>query len=87
MTLEHTTDARMTGVQMGWMALAPFSAGMRHDAVVINCSRKEPSMQVTTIGHDLAKNVFQVHGISSDGDVAFNRALRRSQVLSFFERL
>ena len=36
-------------------------------------------MQVTTIGLDLAKNVFQVHGIDEDGEVAFNRALRRAQ--------
>jgi len=43
-------------------------------------------MQVTTIGLDLAKNVFQVHGITDDGNVAFNRALRRAQVLSFFEK-
>ena len=44
-------------------------------------------MQVTTIGLDLAKNVFQVHGIDEHGEVAFNRALRRGQVLAFFERL
>ena len=44
-------------------------------------------MQVTTIGLDLAKNVFQVHGIDDHGEVAFNRALRRAQVLAFFERL
>lgn len=44
-------------------------------------------MQVTTIGLDLAKNVFQVHGITNDGNVAFKRALRRAQVLSFFEKL
>ncbi len=44
-------------------------------------------MQVTTIGLDLAKNVFQVHGITDDGKVAFNRALRRAQVLTFFESL
>lgn len=44
-------------------------------------------MQVTTIGLDLAKNIFQVHGITDNGEVAFNRALRRSQVLSFFEGL
>ena len=34
-------------------------------------------MQVTTIGLDLAKNIFQVHGIDDHGEVAFNRALRR----------
>jgi transposase len=44
-------------------------------------------MHVTTIGLDLAKNVFQVHGITADGEVAFNRALRRAQVLPFFESL
>ena len=44
-------------------------------------------MKVTTIGLDLAKNIFQVHGITDNGEVAFNRALRRSQVLPFFENL
>jgi transposase len=44
-------------------------------------------MQVTTVGLDLAKNVFQVHGITENGEIAFNRALRRAQVLTFFERL
>ncbi|KDB05134.1 hypothetical protein U879_03100 [Defluviimonas sp. 20V17] len=33
-------------------------------------------MQVTAVGLDLAKNVFQVHGITSDGKVVFNRPLR-----------
>ena len=44
-------------------------------------------MQVTTIGLDLAKNVFQVHGITQDDEVAFNRPLRRAQLLSFFSKL
>ena len=44
-------------------------------------------MQVTTIGLDLAKNIFQIHGITSDGTVAFNRSLRRAQLLAFFEKL
>ncbi|SMC14779.1 IS110 family transposase [Roseovarius aestuarii] len=44
-------------------------------------------MQVTTVGLDLAKNIFQVHGITADGTVAFNRALRRAQLLEFFEKL
>ena len=44
-------------------------------------------MQITTIGLDLAKNVFHVHGVTEDGQIAFNRPLRRSQVLTFFERL
>ncbi len=44
-------------------------------------------MQVTTIGVDLAKNIFQVHGITDSDEVAFNRPLRRAQVLPFFARL
>ena len=44
-------------------------------------------MEVSTIGLDLAKNVFQVHGISSDGDVVFNRSLRCASLLTFFEKL
>lgn len=38
-------------------------------------------------GLDLAKTVFQVHGVSADGDVVVRRQLRRSQVLAFFEKL
>jgi transposase len=44
-------------------------------------------MQVTTIGVDLAKNIFQVHGITESDEVVFNRPLRRAQVLPFFARL
>ena len=44
-------------------------------------------MRITTIGIDLAKNIFQIHAETSDGKVVFNRALRRSQVLAFFEKL
>lgn len=42
-------------------------------------------MQVTTIGLDLAKNIFQVHGVSEDGTVLFSRSIRRAQLLRFFE--
>ena len=44
-------------------------------------------MQVTTVGLDLAKNIFQVHGITADGSVASNKSLRRAQLLQFFETL
>lgn len=43
-------------------------------------------MQVTTIGLDLAKNIFQVHGVREDGSVAFNKPVRRAQLLKFFEK-
>jgi transposase len=44
-------------------------------------------MKITTIGLDLAKNVFQVHGIDAAGEVVVRRALRRGQMLAFFSKL
>jgi len=44
-------------------------------------------MQISTIGLDLAKNVFQVHGVDAAGDVVLRRKLRRGEVLIFFSRL
>ena len=43
--------------------------------------------EITTIGLDLAKNVFQVHGIDQAGDVVVRKQLRRAQVLGFFAGL
>ena len=40
--------------------------------------------QVSTIGLDIAKSVFQVHGVAEDGAVVVRRQLRRTQVLAFF---
>ena len=44
-------------------------------------------MQVTTIGLDIAKNVFQVHGIDAAEKVVVRKQLRRRQVLEFFKAL
>ena len=44
-------------------------------------------MQVTTMGIDLTKNVFQVHGVDASGKVVVRKALRCSQLLPFFEDL
>jgi transposase len=44
-------------------------------------------MQVTTIGLDLAKSVFQVHAVDAAGRVVIARALRRGQMLAFFAKL
>ncbi len=44
-------------------------------------------MQITTVGLDLAKRVFQVHAVDASGGVVVRKALRRSQVLPFFTRL
>src|SRR3989304_1560132 len=58
-----------------WVLLKP------HDS-------EEPIMQaVTTIGLDIAKSVFQVHGIDAEGNVLIRRQLKRRYVLAFFQKL
>lgn len=44
-------------------------------------------MTITTIGLDLAKNVFQVHGVDGRGMTALRKQLRRDQVAAYFARL
>jgi len=44
-------------------------------------------MTITTIGLDLAKNVFQVHGADAEGRPVLQRQLRRSEVRRFFANL
>ena len=43
-------------------------------------------MEITTIGLDLAKNVFQVHAVDAAGDVVVRKTLRRAQLLPFFAK-
>src|ERR1700720_1713038 len=45
------------------------------------------TMKITTIGIDLAKNVFQVHGIDERGKAVLRKQLRRAQVAVFFGNL
>ena len=42
---------------------------------------------ITTIGLDIAKSVFQVHGIDAEGNVITRRQLKRRYVLVFFQKL
>jgi len=44
-------------------------------------------MQISTIGLDLAKNVFQVHGVDEVGKLTITRRLRRGQLIGFFKKL
>ena len=41
-------------------------------------------MKITTIGLDLAKSIFQVHGVDAAGQAVVRKSLRRSQMLPFF---
>ena len=65
---------------------------MRHQCARLvfseNHQEREPSMsEITTIGLDLAKHVFQVHGVDAEGTTVLRKRLRRNQVLAFFSRL
>jgi len=42
---------------------------------------------ITTIGFDIAKSVFQVHGVDAAGEVVIRRQLKRRSVLAFFQKL
>src|SRR5665811_600602 len=42
---------------------------------------------ITTIGLDIAKSVFQVHGVDAQGQVIIRRQLKRRYVLAFFQKL
>ena len=53
--------------------------------VAIESHQGAIDMQVTTIGLDIAKNVFQIHGIDAAEKVVVRKQLRRSQVLAFFK--
>lgn len=67
---------------MGWTA--PDGIKECQTGVVSNQAR-EPSVQkASTIGLDLAKNVFQVHGADEAGAVVFRIKLRRDKLLAFF---
>jgi transposase len=44
-------------------------------------------MEIITIGLDLAKSVFQVHGVDASGQVVIRKSLRRAQMVPFFARL
>ena len=43
--------------------------------------------EITTVGFDLAKNVFQAHGADGAGRAVLRKKLQRAQVLEFFAQL
>src|SRR4030088_3392228 len=50
-------------------------------------SEEQPMQTITTVGLDIAKSVFQVHGIDAQGQVIIRRQLKRRYVLAFFQKL
>src|SRR6201985_3621841 len=73
---------------MRWMAPAHGIEVPRCEGHQAFTSKWEPSvMEITTIGLDLAKRVFQVHGVDAAGRVVVRKSLRRAQMLPFFAKL
>jgi hypothetical protein len=48
---------------------------------------KESTVEAHTIGVDLAKNLFQVHGVDRHGQLVLRKQLRRSEMAAFFAKL
>ena len=44
-------------------------------------------MNITAVGIDLAKNVFQVHAVEARGEVVLRKQLRRAQMVGFFANM
>ena len=55
--------------------------------LIRNQQRGPPMGKISMIGLDLAKNVFQIHGIDAEGKVVLQRQLRRGQMEKFFAKL
>ena len=66
----------------------PFAASVcQSGAVEVIHSQGAVHMQVTTVGLDLAKNVFQLHGVDAHGRTVLRKRLARAKVLEFFATL
>jgi len=74
-----------TGVFSRWGGRPPM-ASMCQDAVVTTRAREPPAMSVSMIGLDIAKSVFQLHGVDALGKVQLKRKLRRDELILFFEQ-
>jgi transposase len=66
------------------IGIAMCQTGSCHNPVT---QQEESKMNVTRIGLDLAKNVFQVHGVDRNERVVVRRRLLRGEVGGFFEKL
>ena len=63
---------------------SPTALGVPEWWVLVTTEQEASVSEVSTIGLDLAKRVFQAHGADASGKVVFRKRLRREQVLAFF---
>src|SRR5688500_2191652 len=67
--------------------LMPWTALHQLPQPVLRLKWRRAMGQITTIGLDIAKSIFQVHGVDATGEVILRRRLTRARVVSFFEKL
>src|SRR5919205_57491 len=72
---------------MGWTPPAEAPTWRRGSGVRTTSTGVSAMQQVTTVGLDLAKNLFQVHGADAQGRPVLKRRLAREKVLEFFANL
>jgi hypothetical protein len=73
---------------MLWTPPPPHESAIEVGAVRTSNDSEEPGHANDYDRHlDIAKSVFQVHGVDADGDVVFCRQLKWRYVLTFFEKL
>lgn len=72
---------------MGWTAPAPGIGVPKVVVVDDHQSREPPTMDIATVGLDLAKHWFQVHAADAQGRMVVRRKLRRGEVLGYFKAL
>lgn len=73
---------------MGWTAPDPTASHCAKVVLSIGPPGKgAAAMQVSTVGLDIAKNLFQVHGVDADGRTVLRRKVRRDQLTKLFAGL
>jgi transposase len=72
------------GSLMGWTAPDPTASPCAKVVLSITRGKGAVPMQVSTVGLDIAKNVFQVHGVDDHGRTVLRRKVRRDQLLKLF---
>jgi hypothetical protein len=82
------TDPKAHLIAMGWTPPPSTASKCQSGAGGDHLTRMGASaMNITTVGIDLAKNVFQVHGVDARGKVVVRKQLRREQMAPFFVNL
>jgi transposase len=78
MSAYDAVDGSSTGTGVPWKWALLSASTIRRSQVM---------QATTTIGLDIAKSVFQVHGIDAEGNVTLRRRVKRRYVLAFFQKL